>query len=67
MPTWGLARDTSEGERDNEAVMEKVNQMTKQAMASTADAWLDHLLGMARRNEVFMAEQIVQDSHAKTG
>jgi hypothetical protein len=41
-PIWGLARDTSEEKRD-EAVAEKVNQTTKQAMASTADAWLDHL------------------------
>ena len=59
-PIWGLARDTSEEERD-EAVAEKVNQMTKQVMASAADAWLDHLPDMARRHEVFTAEQLVRD------
>ena len=30
-------------------------------MASRADAWLIHLPGMARRHEVFTAEQFVQD------
>ncbi len=57
---WGLARDASEEKRD-EAVAEKVNQVTKQAMASTADVWLDHLPGMGRRHEVFAAEKLVQN------
>ncbi len=30
-------------------------------MASRADAWLIHLPGMARRHEVFTAEQLIQD------
>jgi len=59
-PIWGLARDASE-EKRNEAVAEKVNQVTKQAMASTAGAWLDQLPGMGRRHEVFAAEKLVQD------
>jgi hypothetical protein len=59
-PIWGPARDTSEEKRD-EAVAEKVNQITKQAMASTAGAWLDHLPGVGRRHEVFAAEKLVQD------
>ena len=41
---------------------EKVNQMTKIVMASTADAWLIHLPGYARRHEIFTAEQLDQDS-----
>ena len=59
-PIWGLARDASEEKRD-EAVAEKVKQVSKQAMASTADAWLDHIPGMGRRHEVFAAEKLVQD------
>ena len=31
-------------------------------MASTADAWLIHLPGFARRHEIFTAEQLEQDS-----
>ena len=46
----------------DEAIAEKVNQMTKIVMASTADAWLVHLSGLARRHEIFTAEQLVQDS-----
>jgi hypothetical protein len=51
------SRGTNENEFD-EAVAEKVNQMTKLIMASTADAWLIHLPGMARKHEVFTAEQL---------
>jgi hypothetical protein len=46
----------------DEAIAEKVNQMTKIVMASTADAWLVHLPGFARRHEIFTAEQLEQDS-----
>jgi hypothetical protein len=35
--------------------------MTKIIMASTADAWLIHIPGMARRHEVFTAEQLGMD------
>jgi hypothetical protein len=59
-PIWGLARDASEEKRD-ETVAEKVKQVSKQAMASTADAWLDHIPGMGRRHEVFAAEKLVQN------
>ena len=46
----------------DEAIAEKVNQMTKIVMASTADAWLVHLPGFPRRHEIFTAEQLAQDS-----
>ncbi len=46
----------------DEAIAEKVNQMTKIVMVSTADAWLVHLPGLARRREIFTAEQLTQDS-----
>ena len=46
----------------DEAIAEKVNQMTKIVMASTADAWLVHIPGLTRRHEIFTAEQLVQDS-----
>jgi hypothetical protein len=36
--------------------------MTKIVMASTADAWLVNIPGMARRHEIFTAEQLEQDS-----
>ena len=56
-----IARGCVEGDMD-EAIAEKVNQMTKIVMASTADAWLVHIPGMARRHEIFTAEQLDQDS-----
>jgi hypothetical protein len=46
----------------DEAIAEKVNQMTKIVMASTADAWLVHLPGLKRRHEIFTAEQLALDS-----
>ena len=45
----------------DEAIAENVNQMTKIVMASTADAWLVNIPGMARRHEIFTAEQLEQD------
>jgi hypothetical protein len=56
-----IARGCSESDMD-EAIAERVNQMTKIGMASTADAWLVHLSGLARRHEIFTAEQLAQDS-----
>ncbi len=56
-----IARGCNEGDMD-EAIAEKVNQMTKIVMASTADAWLVHLPVFARRHEIFTAEQVAQDS-----
>jgi hypothetical protein len=56
-----IARGCSEGDMD-EAIAEKVNQMTKIVMASTADAWLLHLPGLTQRHEIFTAEQLAQDS-----
>ncbi len=56
-----IARGCNEGDMD-EAMAEKVNHMTKIVMASTADAWLVHIPGLARRHEIFTAEQLVQDS-----
>jgi hypothetical protein len=44
-----IARGCIEKDMD-EAVAEKVNQMTKIVMASTADAWLIHIPGMTRRH-----------------
>ncbi len=56
-----IVRGCNEGDMD-EAIAEKVNQMTKIVMASTADAWLVHIPGLTRRHEIFTAEQLVQDS-----
>ncbi len=56
-----IARGCNEGDMD-EAIAEKVNQMSKIVMASTADAWLIHLPGLTRRHEIFTAEQLEQDS-----
>ncbi len=56
-----IARGCVEGDMD-ETIAEKVNQMTKIVMASTADAWLVHIPGIARRHEIFTAEQLDQDS-----
>jgi hypothetical protein len=56
-----IARGCNEGDMD-ETIAEKVNQMTKIVMASTADAWLVHLLGFARRHEILTAAQLEQDS-----
>jgi hypothetical protein len=53
-------RDTNENEFD-EAVTKMVNQMTRLVMASTANAWLIYLSGMARRHKVFTAEQLIHD------
>ncbi len=55
-----IARGTNEGEMDEE-IAEKVNRMTKIIMAATADAWLIHIPGMARRHEVFTAELLAMD------
>ncbi len=41
---------------------EKVNQMTKIVMASTADAWLIHIPRSIRRHEILTAEQLAMDS-----
>jgi hypothetical protein len=46
----------------DEGVAEKVNQMTKIGMSSTADAWLSHIPGLMRRHDVFTMEQLEQDS-----
>jgi hypothetical protein len=46
----------------DEAIAEKVNQMAKIVMASTADAWLVHLPGFTRRHKILTAEQLAQDS-----
>jgi hypothetical protein len=56
-----IARGCIEGDMD-EAIAEKVNQMTKIVMASTADAWLVNIPSMTRRHEIFTAEQLEQDS-----
>ena len=56
-----IARGCVEGDMD-EAIAEKVNQMTKIVMASSADAWLVHIPGMVRRHEIFTAEQLEQDT-----
>ena len=56
-----IARGCKEDDMD-EAIAEKVNQMAKIIMASTADAWLIHVPGLMRRHEVFTAEQLAQDS-----
>jgi hypothetical protein len=55
-----IARGTNEGEMD-EGIAEKVNRMTKIIMAATADAWLIHIPGMARRYELFTAELLAMD------
>ncbi len=57
-----IARGCKEEEDMDEAIAEKVNQMTKIVMASTADAWLIHTPGLTRRHEVFTVEQFAQDS-----
>jgi hypothetical protein len=44
-----IAKGTNEGETD-ERIAEKVNHMTKIIMAATANAWLIHIPGMARRH-----------------
>jgi hypothetical protein len=54
------ARGTNEWEMD-EGIAEKVGHMTKIIMAATADAWLIHLPGMARRHEVYIAELLAMD------
>ncbi len=46
----------------DEAIAEKVDQMTKIVMAATADAWLIHLPGSTRRHEILTVEQLAQDS-----
>ena len=56
-----IVRGCKEDDMD-EAIAEKVNQMAKIIMASTADAWLIHVPGLMRRHEVFTAEQLAQDS-----
>jgi hypothetical protein len=56
-----MARGCSESDMD-ESIAERVNQMTKIIMASTADAWLVHLPGSTRRHEIFTVEQLAQDS-----
>jgi hypothetical protein len=55
-----IARGTNKGEMD-ERIAEKVNRMTKIIMAATADVWLIHIPGMARRHEVFTAELLAMD------
>jgi hypothetical protein len=55
-----IARGTSEKEMD-EGIAEKVDGMTKIIMAATADAWLIHLPGTAKRHEVFTAELLAMD------
>jgi hypothetical protein len=45
----------------DEEIALKVDQMTKLVMASTADAWLINLPGMARRHEIYSMEQQMQD------
>jgi hypothetical protein len=56
-----IARGCNEEDMD-ETIAEKVNQMTKIVMASTADAWLIHLPGLTRRHEIFTAEQLTLGS-----
>jgi hypothetical protein len=56
-----IPRRTNEREMD-EGIAEKVNRMTKTSiMSATADAWLIHIPGMARRHEVFTAELLAMD------
>jgi hypothetical protein len=55
-----IARGTSEKEMD-EGIAVKVDGMTKIIMAATADAWLMHLPGTAKRHEVFTAELLAMD------
>jgi hypothetical protein len=54
-----IARGTNREEMD-ERIAEKVDGMTKMIMAATADAWLIHLPGAARRHEVFTGNGQVQ-------
>jgi hypothetical protein len=55
-----IAREVNEADMD-EGIALKVNQMTKLAMAATADVWLISLQGMVRRHEVYFIEQHMQD------
>ena len=55
-----IARGTSEKDMD-EGIAVKVDGMTKIIMAATADAWLIHLPGTAKRHEVFTAELLAMD------
>jgi hypothetical protein len=55
-----IARGTSEKDMD-EGIAVKVDGMTKIIMAATANAWLIHLPGTAKRLEVFTAEHLAMD------
>jgi hypothetical protein len=55
-----IARGTSEKDMD-EGIAVKVDGMTKIIMAATADAWLIHLPGTAKRQEVFTAALLAMD------
>jgi hypothetical protein len=55
-----IARGTSEKDMD-EGIAVKVDGMTKIIMAATADAWLIHLPGTAKRHEVFTSELLRMD------
>jgi hypothetical protein len=55
-----IARGVNMLDMDKEIAL-KVDQMTKLAMASTADAWLINLPGMVRRHEVYSMEQQMQN------
>jgi hypothetical protein len=55
-----IARGVNASDMDEEIAL-KVDQMTKLVMASTADAWLINLPGMARRHEIYSMEQQMQD------
>ena len=55
-----IARGTSEKDMD-EGIAVKVDGMTKIVIAATADAWLIHLPGTAKRHEVFTAELLAMD------
>jgi hypothetical protein len=59
-----IVKGINEGEMD-EAVAEKVNQMMKLVMASTADAWFIHLPGSVRRHEIFTVEQMASDASSR--
>jgi hypothetical protein len=45
----------------DEGIAVKVDRMTKIIMAATADVWLIHLPGTAKRHEVFTAELLGMD------
>ncbi len=55
-----IAQGTNEGEMD-EGIAVKVDHMTKIIMVATADVWLIHLPGTARRHEVFTDELLAMD------